>query len=284
MCTLSAAGDDFFKIVEQIGHSHPGRKLLHPLTDNFQVGAGMSVEQPFDIFIGALTPPQLEVSLAQLFKTQTVAFWSEQLRDLGVGVQRLNSLSGVRAASLADPEAARTIRFVRDVAHPLGRTVEHIDPTAIALESASSPVTREERASAAITRNTTSRACGSEHIQTGRPPPRAETPGHHCRLASGTIADSADDDRAQRSREESDSEGSEREQQAMGRLCGRKETMSDLNGEVGIRQEVVELKRVAVANHEHLAQRHVLCLGIEQVRWARGNHDQRTVIFRLSRG
>jgi crotonobetainyl-CoA:carnitine CoA-transferase CaiB-like acyl-CoA transferase len=81
--------------------------------------------------LGAPTPPQLEVLLTRLFKTQPVGFWREQLRDLGVAVQPLNSLSGMRVASLADPAAPRTVRFVRDTAHPLGRAVEHIDPTAI---------------------------------------------------------------------------------------------------------------------------------------------------------
>jgi crotonobetainyl-CoA:carnitine CoA-transferase CaiB-like acyl-CoA transferase len=80
---------------------------------------------------GPVTSQELEVSLAQLFETHPVAFWSKQLRDLGVAVQRLNSLSRLRGANLADPEATRTIRFLRDAAHPLGHAVEHIDPTAI---------------------------------------------------------------------------------------------------------------------------------------------------------
>jgi crotonobetainyl-CoA:carnitine CoA-transferase CaiB-like acyl-CoA transferase len=79
----------------------------------------------------SVTPRELEVSLARLFETQPVAFWSEQLRDLGAAVQTLNSLSRMRAACLADPESARTVHFLRDTAHPLGRAVEHIDPTAI---------------------------------------------------------------------------------------------------------------------------------------------------------
>jgi crotonobetainyl-CoA:carnitine CoA-transferase CaiB-like acyl-CoA transferase len=81
--------------------------------------------------VDSMTPQQLEVSLARLFETQPVAFWSGQLRGVGAAVQPLNSLSRMRAANLADPGPARTIRFLRDTAHPLGRTVEHIDPTAI---------------------------------------------------------------------------------------------------------------------------------------------------------
>jgi crotonobetainyl-CoA:carnitine CoA-transferase CaiB-like acyl-CoA transferase len=81
--------------------------------------------------VGIEVPPQREIALANLFKTRPVAFWREQLRDLDVAVQPLGSLSGIRFASLTDPDAARTVRFVRDTAHPLGRAVEHIDPTAI---------------------------------------------------------------------------------------------------------------------------------------------------------
>jgi crotonobetainyl-CoA:carnitine CoA-transferase CaiB-like acyl-CoA transferase len=81
--------------------------------------------------LGPMTSQELEVSLAQLFETRPVAFWSEQLRDLGAAVQPLNSLTRMRGANFADPEAARTIRFLRDTAHPLGRAVEHIEPTAI---------------------------------------------------------------------------------------------------------------------------------------------------------
>jgi crotonobetainyl-CoA:carnitine CoA-transferase CaiB-like acyl-CoA transferase len=77
------------------------------------------------------TASRLETSLAELFKTQPVACWQERLCDLGVAVQPLGSLSRLRVASLADPVAARTVRFLRDANHPLGRAVEHIDPTAI---------------------------------------------------------------------------------------------------------------------------------------------------------
>jgi crotonobetainyl-CoA:carnitine CoA-transferase CaiB-like acyl-CoA transferase len=79
----------------------------------------------------AVTPQKLEASLNQLFQTQPVSYWSEQLRDIGVAVQRLNSLSRLRAENLADTAEGRTIRFLRDPAHPLGRPVEHIDGTAI---------------------------------------------------------------------------------------------------------------------------------------------------------
>ena len=81
--------------------------------------------------LGPVTSQELQAALAQLFGTQPVAFWRAQLRAWDIAVQPLNSLSQMRAANLADPEAARTIRFLRDTAHPLGRTVEHIDPTAI---------------------------------------------------------------------------------------------------------------------------------------------------------
>jgi len=81
--------------------------------------------------VDPMTPQQLEVSLARLFETQPVAFWSGQLRDLGMAVQPLNSLSRMRAAHLADRRPGPTVRFLRDAAHPLGRAVEHIDPTAI---------------------------------------------------------------------------------------------------------------------------------------------------------
>ena len=79
----------------------------------------------------SVTSQKLEVLLAHLFETQPVAFWCELLRDLGVAVQALNSLSRMRTANLSDPQAARTIRFLRDALHPLGHVVEHIDPTAI---------------------------------------------------------------------------------------------------------------------------------------------------------
>jgi len=79
----------------------------------------------------AVTSGQLEASLAELFKTQPADVWRQTLHDLDVAVQPLKSLASVRSASLADPDTARTIRFVRDANHPLGRAVEHIDPTAI---------------------------------------------------------------------------------------------------------------------------------------------------------
>jgi crotonobetainyl-CoA:carnitine CoA-transferase CaiB-like acyl-CoA transferase len=78
-----------------------------------------------------LTSPQLEDSLGQLFKTQPVAVWRERLGDLDVAVQPLNSLSGMRALSLANPVPGRTVRFLRNEHHPLGSPVEHIEPTAI---------------------------------------------------------------------------------------------------------------------------------------------------------
>jgi crotonobetainyl-CoA:carnitine CoA-transferase CaiB-like acyl-CoA transferase len=78
-----------------------------------------------------LQSQELEVSLAQIFNTQPVAVWRDRLRELGVAVQPLNSLSRIRGQSFVDPDAARTIRFLRDSAHPSGHMVEHIDPTAI---------------------------------------------------------------------------------------------------------------------------------------------------------
>jgi crotonobetainyl-CoA:carnitine CoA-transferase CaiB-like acyl-CoA transferase len=81
--------------------------------------------------LDAATPSPLEVSLAGLFKTQPVDVWKRKLRDLDVAVEPLASLAKVRAASLAHPDAGRTVRFLRDAAHPLGRAVEHIHPTAI---------------------------------------------------------------------------------------------------------------------------------------------------------
>jgi len=79
----------------------------------------------------ATTEGELEVSLAALFKTQPVDVWCQTLSDLHVAVQPLNSLSRLRAESLADGGSMRTVRFIRDENHPLGRAVEHIDPTAI---------------------------------------------------------------------------------------------------------------------------------------------------------
>jgi crotonobetainyl-CoA:carnitine CoA-transferase CaiB-like acyl-CoA transferase len=79
----------------------------------------------------AVTSAQLEASLVELFKTQPADVWRHRLRDLDVAVQPLESLAGVRSASLADTGTARTIRFVSDANHPLGRAVEHIEPTAI---------------------------------------------------------------------------------------------------------------------------------------------------------
>jgi crotonobetainyl-CoA:carnitine CoA-transferase CaiB-like acyl-CoA transferase len=81
--------------------------------------------------VDSATPTELEIALAGLFKTQPVDVWRRKLRDLDVAVHRLESLATVRSASLADPGAPRTVRFLRDATHPLGRAVEHIDPTAI---------------------------------------------------------------------------------------------------------------------------------------------------------
>jgi crotonobetainyl-CoA:carnitine CoA-transferase CaiB-like acyl-CoA transferase len=80
---------------------------------------------------GALTSQELEASLTALFVHQPVSYWKEALRESGVAVQRLNSLSRLRTQSLADTADGRTLRFLRDPAHPSGRPVEHIDPTAI---------------------------------------------------------------------------------------------------------------------------------------------------------
>jgi crotonobetainyl-CoA:carnitine CoA-transferase CaiB-like acyl-CoA transferase len=76
-------------------------------------------------------PEHTEADLAALFAAKPIAFWKAELRDLGVVVQQLKSLTKLREASLAQPDPARTVRFLRDTAHPLGRTVEHIEPTAI---------------------------------------------------------------------------------------------------------------------------------------------------------
>jgi crotonobetainyl-CoA:carnitine CoA-transferase CaiB-like acyl-CoA transferase len=81
--------------------------------------------------LDAATPSEVEASLAGLFKTQSVDVWRQTLSDLDVAVQPLESLASIRSANLADPDPARTVRFVRDASHPLGRAVEHIDPTAI---------------------------------------------------------------------------------------------------------------------------------------------------------
>jgi crotonobetainyl-CoA:carnitine CoA-transferase CaiB-like acyl-CoA transferase len=80
---------------------------------------------------GVRDPLELEAALVTLFKSQSMAAWRERLRDLDVAVQPLNSLSGTRVLSLAEPGVGKTAQFLRDRNHPVGGTVEHIDPTAI---------------------------------------------------------------------------------------------------------------------------------------------------------
>ena len=73
----------------------------------------------------------LEAALTDLFSTQPITFWRDRLLDLDVAVQPLNSLSKWRLDSRGQSDASRTARFASSTAHPLGRTVEHIEPTAI---------------------------------------------------------------------------------------------------------------------------------------------------------
>jgi crotonobetainyl-CoA:carnitine CoA-transferase CaiB-like acyl-CoA transferase len=84
--------------------------------------------------LGAVEPtavPLIESRLEGLFKTQPVRHWQRELRDLDIGIQQLKSLSAIREASLAQPGTGRTVRFIRETSHPLGRPVEHVEPTAI---------------------------------------------------------------------------------------------------------------------------------------------------------
>jgi len=81
-------------------------------------------------------PSALEALLEATFKGGSVESWQQRLCHLNVAVQPLDSLSAVRAASLANATPAQTVTFARDMAHPSGYVVEHINPTAIRPERA----------------------------------------------------------------------------------------------------------------------------------------------------
>ena len=81
--------------------------------------------------IASAEAPLIESRLENLCRTQPVTWWQQVLKDLNIGVQPLNSLSTSREESLAEPIIERTVSFIRESSHPLGRPVEHINPTAV---------------------------------------------------------------------------------------------------------------------------------------------------------
>ena len=77
----------------------------------------------------------------------------------------------------------------------------------------------------------------------------------HRRLASAPVAIAADDQRAQRTGEETHAERGQRCQQAEARRVGRKKHMPDLRREERVGHEVVELDGIAGHHRRHLLQR-----------------------------
>lgn len=81
-------------------------------------------------------PAQIEGALELIFQERTVKYWQDELRPLDVAVQPLESLSDIRARNISASAAKSTIQFHLDERHPSGRSVKHIQPTAVRLQHA----------------------------------------------------------------------------------------------------------------------------------------------------
>ena len=81
--------------------------------------------------------PGIAASLADAFSARPVEEWIAMCRRLDIGAHRLETMSAVREANLADESATpaalggRTLRFTRDRHHPSGRVVDLVAPAAV---------------------------------------------------------------------------------------------------------------------------------------------------------
>jgi crotonobetainyl-CoA:carnitine CoA-transferase CaiB-like acyl-CoA transferase len=81
--------------------------------------------------------PEIVAFLADAFSARRVEQWLTVCRRLDIGAQRLDTMTAVREANLADESttpvelAGRTILFTRNRCHPSGRIVDLVAPTAI---------------------------------------------------------------------------------------------------------------------------------------------------------
>jgi crotonobetainyl-CoA:carnitine CoA-transferase CaiB-like acyl-CoA transferase len=75
----------------------------------------------------------VEPALEMIFRERPIKYWQDELRPLDVAVQSLESLSAIRARSTNASANKSTIRFHGDERHPSGRSVKHIQPTAVRL-------------------------------------------------------------------------------------------------------------------------------------------------------
>jgi crotonobetainyl-CoA:carnitine CoA-transferase CaiB-like acyl-CoA transferase len=78
-------------------------------------------------------PERVEPVLEMIFLERSIRQWQDELRPLDVAVQPLESLSAIRARSANASATKSTIRFHRDERHPSGRSVKHVQPTAVRL-------------------------------------------------------------------------------------------------------------------------------------------------------
>jgi crotonobetainyl-CoA:carnitine CoA-transferase CaiB-like acyl-CoA transferase len=80
-----------------------------------------------------MDPDRVESALEMIFRERPIKNWQDELGPLDVAVQPLESLSAIRARSANASVTKSTIRFHGDAQHPSGRSVKHIQPTAIRL-------------------------------------------------------------------------------------------------------------------------------------------------------
>ena len=81
--------------------------------------------------------PEIAAFLTDAFRTRRVDEWTSTCRRLDIGAQRLETMSAVREANLADESVTpveldgRTLMFTRNRSHPSGRVVDLAAPTAV---------------------------------------------------------------------------------------------------------------------------------------------------------
>jgi crotonobetainyl-CoA:carnitine CoA-transferase CaiB-like acyl-CoA transferase len=81
--------------------------------------------------------PEIVAFLADGFSARRVEHWLTMCRRLDIGAQRLETMTAVREANLADESATpvelggRTLLFTRNRRHPSGRVVDLVAPTAV---------------------------------------------------------------------------------------------------------------------------------------------------------
>ena len=71
------------------------------------------------------------MTLAAALARRPLAAWRETLVGFDVALQPLRSIASVRRDMLGKSAARHTVIFRHEAAHPSGRMVQHIEPTAI---------------------------------------------------------------------------------------------------------------------------------------------------------